>query len=111
VDPTTVFDFVPYPAATVGDVDLYLKQDVFLTSFANGVRRDMALPLYGTQRPFAFSAGNQPSGPAAWQTIPSRYLPAPAARRCRATRPTGPRGVLPCVDCNLTGRRCHPRLR
>jgi pimeloyl-ACP methyl ester carboxylesterase len=73
VDPATVFDFVPYPAAPPGDVDLYLKQDVFLTSFANGLRRDAALLLYAAQRPFAFSAGNQPSGPAAWQTIPSWY--------------------------------------
>lgn len=70
-----------------------------------------ALPLYAAQRPFAFSAGNQPSGPAAWQTIPSWYQLTQAVRQCRATGPTGPRGVLPCVDCRLIGRRCHPRLR
>jgi pimeloyl-ACP methyl ester carboxylesterase len=74
VDPTTVFDFVPYPAAPAGDIDLYLKQDVFMTSFANGVAADTASLLYATQRPITLSAGNQPSGPAAWESIPSWYL-------------------------------------
>jgi pimeloyl-ACP methyl ester carboxylesterase len=74
VDPTTVFDFVPYPGAPAGDVDLYLQHDVFLTSFANGVPRPQAEVLYATQRPLTFSAGNQPSGVPAWKTIPSWYL-------------------------------------
>jgi pimeloyl-ACP methyl ester carboxylesterase len=74
VDPTTVFDFVPYPGAPEGDIDLYLKRDVFLTSFATGVPRNTASVLYATQRPFALSAGNQPSGVPAWRTIPSWYL-------------------------------------
>jgi pimeloyl-ACP methyl ester carboxylesterase len=73
-DPTTVFDFVPYPGAPAGDVDLYLKRDLFLKSFANGVPADTAAVLYATQRPIAFSAGNQPSGAPAWRTIPSWYL-------------------------------------
>lgn len=73
-DPTTVFDFVPYPGAPPGDVDLYLKRNVFLTSFANGVPAPTASVLYATQRPIAFSAGNQPSGVPAWKTIPSWYL-------------------------------------
>ena len=46
VDPTTVFDFVPYPNAPAGDVDLYLKRDTFFTSFANGVDRDTTALLY-----------------------------------------------------------------
>ena len=74
VDPTTVFDFVPYPGAPPGDVDLYLKPGVFLTSFANGVPAHTASVLYATQRPITFSAGNQPSGVPAWKTIPSWYL-------------------------------------
>jgi len=74
VDPATVFDFVPYPGAPAGDVDLYLKRAVFQTSFANGVPADTAALLYATQRPVTFSAGNQPSGAAAWKTIPSWYL-------------------------------------
>ena len=70
-DPTKVFDFVPYPGAPNNDVDLYLKQDVFLTSFANGVPARQASMLYATQRPIAGSAGNEPSGVPAWRTIPS----------------------------------------
>lgn len=73
VDPTTVFDFVPYPGAPPGDVDLYLKRSVFLTSFANGVPRADAELLYAAQRPLTLSAGNQPSGPPAWKSIPSWY--------------------------------------
>jgi pimeloyl-ACP methyl ester carboxylesterase len=74
VDPTTVFDFVPYPGAPAGDADLYLKRSLFLTSFASGVPADTAALLYATQRPIAFSAGNEPSGTPAWETIPSWYL-------------------------------------
>jgi pimeloyl-ACP methyl ester carboxylesterase len=73
-DPTTVFDFVPYPDAPAGDVDLYLQQQVFLTSFANRVPAREARLLYATQRPIAFSAGSQASGVPAWKTIPSWYL-------------------------------------
>lgn len=74
VDPTTVFDFVPYPGAPAGDIDLYLKRSVFLTSFAKGVPTDTASVLYATQRPITLSAGNQPSGVPAWKTIPSWYV-------------------------------------
>ena len=56
------------------DVDLYLKQTVFLDSFANGIPERKALVLYATQRPLTFSSGNQPSGVPAWKTIPSWYL-------------------------------------
>ena len=73
-DPTTVFDFVPYPGAPAGDVDLYLKHDTFLGSFATGVPRRQAELLYAAQRPIAFSAGSQASGKPAFDTIPSWYL-------------------------------------
>jgi pimeloyl-ACP methyl ester carboxylesterase len=73
-DPTTVFDFVPYPGAPAGDFDLYLKRSIFLTAFANGIPSDTASLLYATQRPITASAGNQPSGAPAWTTIPSWYL-------------------------------------
>ncbi|GIH09389.1 alpha/beta hydrolase [Rhizocola hellebori] len=73
-DPTTLFDFVPYPGAPPGDVDLYLKKNLFLTSFATGVPREKALTLYAAQRPIAFSAGNVPSGVPAWASIPSWYV-------------------------------------
>jgi pimeloyl-ACP methyl ester carboxylesterase len=74
VDPTSVFDFVPYPGAGPGDFDLYLKQNVFLNAFANGVPTREALALYATQRPLALSVGSEPSGEPAWKTIPSWYL-------------------------------------
>jgi pimeloyl-ACP methyl ester carboxylesterase len=74
VDPATVFDFVPYPNGPAGDVDLYLKHDVFLTSFASGIPAATAELLYAAQRPFALSAGNAESGVPAWKTIPSWYL-------------------------------------
>jgi pimeloyl-ACP methyl ester carboxylesterase len=74
VDPKTVFDAVPYPGAPAGDVDLYLKRHVFLTSFASGVPTRTADVLYAHQRPATLSSGNQPSGVPAWKTIPSWYL-------------------------------------
>ena len=74
VDPTTVFDFVPYPGAPPGDVDLYLKHDTFVTSFASGVPRRQAENLYPSQRPLTLSAGSEPSGVPAYATIPSWYV-------------------------------------
>ena len=73
-DPTTVFDFVPYPGAPAGDFDLYLKHDTFVTSFASGVPRREAENLYPSQRPVTLSAGNDPSGTPAYATIPSWYV-------------------------------------
>ncbi|HVQ96789.1 MAG TPA: alpha/beta hydrolase [Mycobacteriales bacterium] len=73
-DPTTVFDFAPYPGAPPGDADLYLKQTVFLQSFANDLPRSTALTLYAGQRPAAFSGLATPATAAAWKTIPSWYL-------------------------------------
>ncbi len=74
VDPTTVFDFVPYPGAPDGDVDLYLKREVFLTKFANGVDTAPAELLYAGQRPLSLRAGNAPSGAPAWKGIRSWYV-------------------------------------
>ena len=74
VDPTSVFDFVPYPGAPAGDFDLYLKENVFLNAFASGVPTREAFALYATQRPLALTAGSEPSGEPAWKTIPSWYL-------------------------------------
>jgi pimeloyl-ACP methyl ester carboxylesterase len=73
-DPSTVFDFVPYPGAPAGDVDLYLKHDTFVKSFASGVPRRVAENLYPAQRPLTLAAGNGVSGTPAWLTIPSWYV-------------------------------------
>jgi len=109
VPPENVFDFVPYPGAPAGDVDLYLKHDTFLTSFASGVPRRQAENLYPSQRPLTLSAGFTPSGPPAWATIPSWYvlgtkdlIITPDAQNFMATRahstitriPTGHLGLI-----------------
>lgn len=73
-DPATVFDFVPYPGAPAGDIDLYLKHDTFVQSFASGLSRSAAEKLYPSQRPLTFSAGSTPSGPPAWASIRSWYV-------------------------------------
>lgn len=93
VDPATVFDFVPYPGAPAGDVDLYLKQATFLGPFAAGVPQMRARSLYTFQRPLTLSAGFTPSGVPAWKTIPSWYvlgtqdqIITPAAQRFMAER-------------------------
>lgn len=73
-DPKTVFDSAPYPGAPEGDVDLYVKQKLFTTAFANGLPAAEAWALAAAQRPVAFSALTTPSGKPAWKTIPSWYF-------------------------------------
>jgi pimeloyl-ACP methyl ester carboxylesterase len=76
-NPASVFTTVPYPGGPAGDFDLYLKTapDLpypgFDECFANGLPAGEAAVLAATQRPLAFSAVSTPSGPPAWQTIPS----------------------------------------
>ena len=72
-DPATVFDAVAIPGAP-GDVDLYVKQDVFPDAFANDLPAKTAAVLAAVQRPVAFSALVAPSDAPAWKTIPSWYL-------------------------------------
>lgn len=72
VDPTTVLNFVPYPGASSGDADLYVKQSVFPGCFANGLPASEGAALAAEQRPLAASALSEPLTVApAWQTIPS----------------------------------------
>ena len=72
--PDTLFDSVPYPNAPAGDTDLYLKESVFLNSFAEDLPTGTAKVLWASQRPAAMSAFTTPSAAAAWQTIPSWYV-------------------------------------
>jgi pimeloyl-ACP methyl ester carboxylesterase len=72
-DPSTVFNSVPYPGGN-GDVDLYIKPSLFPSCFANGLPTGLAASLAASQRPIAYSALTEPSGPPAWKTIPSWYL-------------------------------------
>jgi pimeloyl-ACP methyl ester carboxylesterase len=80
VDSANAFNAVPYPGASAGDFDTYLKAGPdapypgFAECFANGLPASQAAVLAATQRPIAFSAGSDPSGVPAWQTIPSWSL-------------------------------------
>jgi pimeloyl-ACP methyl ester carboxylesterase len=71
------FTAVPYPGAAAGDFDTYLKTAPnlpypgFAQCFANDLPASEAAVLAATQSPIAFSAGSDPSGAPAWQTIPS----------------------------------------
>jgi pimeloyl-ACP methyl ester carboxylesterase len=69
--PDTLYDSVPIPGAPAGDTDLYLKETVFLQSFAPDLPTATAQRLWASQRPAALSAFMTPSAAAAWQTIPS----------------------------------------
>ena len=77
VDPATAFNAVPVPG---GVVDLYLRRGAnppypgFDECFANGVNRNQAAVLAAVQRPAALNQFGEPSGPPAWETIPSWSL-------------------------------------
>ncbi len=73
-DPSTIFNAVPYPGAQNGDVDLYIKPNVFPSCFANTIDAEQAAILAASQRPVTLSALEEPSGTPAWKTIPSWYL-------------------------------------
>lgn len=79
-DPSTFLNLVQYPGAPQGDYDAYLKVAPngayrgFADCFANGVPSAQARLLAAGQRPFAVSAGSEPSGTPAWKTIPSWAL-------------------------------------
>jgi pimeloyl-ACP methyl ester carboxylesterase len=73
-DPVTVFNFVPYPGAPAGDVDLYIKPELFPACFANDLQVKRAAVLAVSQRPITFSALLEPSGVPAWKSIPSWYI-------------------------------------
>ncbi len=73
-DPTTVFNFVAYPGAVGGDVDVYLKQDTFDNYFAQDVPPAVRAVLSAGQKPSAFLTNLEPSGPPAWASLPSWYV-------------------------------------
>ena len=65
------FNPVPYPDGPAGDADLYIKPDLVPGCFATGLPASQAAVIAATQRPLTASAFTEPSGPPAWQTIPS----------------------------------------
>jgi len=72
--PDTLYDPVPIPGAPAGDTDLYLKESVFLRSFAPDLPTRTAEALWASQRPAAMSAFTTRSSAAAWEAIPSWYV-------------------------------------
>ncbi|MEV6602894.1 alpha/beta hydrolase [Kutzneria sp. NPDC051319] len=54
-----------------GNTDLYVKQDLFPKQFAADVPLSQAKLMAATQRPVTQAALTEPSGDAAWHTIPS----------------------------------------
>jgi pimeloyl-ACP methyl ester carboxylesterase len=70
-NPTDVFNLVPYPGSPPGDVDTYIKASLVPGCFASGLPASQAAVIAATQRPLAASTLSEPSGPAAWKTIPS----------------------------------------
>ena len=75
VDPTQLFDTIPYPGAPEGDVDLYLKKEAFGPGFANGLSKTEQASFYAKQRPITFSAVNEKaSATQSWKSLPSWYV-------------------------------------
>jgi pimeloyl-ACP methyl ester carboxylesterase len=75
VDPTQLFDRIPYPGAPEGDVDLYLKKDAFGPGFANGLSKAEQASFYAKQRPITFAAVNEKaSATQSWKSLPSWYV-------------------------------------
>ena len=69
-----LFDRLPYPGAPAGVMDLYLKEDIFVTNFANDLPKETAQQLWASQRAASTAAFDTPSQAAAWTTIPSWYF-------------------------------------
>lgn len=67
---TAVFNFVPFS----GGVDVYIKQNVFPSCFANTIPIHEANVLAAAQRPIAASTFGETSGVPAWKTIHSWYV-------------------------------------
>ncbi|MCT9114093.1 alpha/beta hydrolase [Streptomyces mirabilis] len=72
-DPSTVFNAVPIPDGG-GNVDLYVKQNLYPQIFAAGINPNKAAVLAAGQRPLAASTLAEPSGTPAWKTVPSWAL-------------------------------------
>ena len=84
----------PYPLPGGGEgTDLYLTREGVRTAFAQDLPRKTTDLMFATQRPFSQEAFVEPSGTAAWKSIPSWYLVAsddhaipPMTQRFMATR-------------------------
>ncbi|GAA1017667.1 alpha/beta hydrolase [Acrocarpospora pleiomorpha] len=73
-NPASLYYDVSYPGAPAGAKDLYLRQEIFVRSFASDQPQDIAMRLWASQRPVSTSAFTTPSKAAAWKTIPSWFF-------------------------------------
>jgi pimeloyl-ACP methyl ester carboxylesterase len=73
-DPSTVFDFVQYPGAPEGDVDTYIKPELFAGFFAAKLPKAVTATLAVSQSPVTLSALSEKSGAPAWARIPSFFF-------------------------------------
>ena len=73
-DPTTVFNFVQYPRAPKGDVDAYVKPELFKNIFAAKLPTSRTKVLAASQSPIALSALQAPSRAPAWKKIKSYFF-------------------------------------
>jgi pimeloyl-ACP methyl ester carboxylesterase len=66
----------PYPTtdSTQSGQEAYINSDVFHEAFAADVEQGTTAAMAATQRPIDFAALQQPSGPPAWETIPSWFI-------------------------------------
>ncbi|MRJ75912.1 alpha/beta fold hydrolase [Aeromicrobium sp. SMF47] len=71
--PEKVFNFVQYPEGK-GDVDTYVKPELFRKVFAARISNTKADVLAAGQEPIALSALKDTSGAPAWKTIKSFFL-------------------------------------
>ncbi|TFV99872.1 alpha/beta fold hydrolase [Leifsonia flava] len=83
----------PFPGATEGDGDAYIDPAYFPQLFAQDLPKVVAQGMAASQRPGALASLVTPSGPAAWESIPSWYMVAkndriipPEAERAMAAR-------------------------
>jgi len=68
-----LFDFVPIPGGG-GDVDLYVKPDVFTHAFTNGLSAEQAATLAASQRPLPASVIQEAAPAPGWKGTRSWYV-------------------------------------
>lgn len=82
--------FRPFPGAAPGDADAYIDPAWVPILFAQDLPKSTARVMAATQRPAAVSSLFTPSGPPAWESIPSWYL---VARQDRTIPPEAERAM------------------
>ncbi len=73
-NPGTVFNFVLYPRAPKGDVDTYIKPELFKNIFAAKLPTAQTQELAASQQPVTLSALKAPSKTPAWSRIKSFFF-------------------------------------